>query len=265
MAWVNHGSRYNWRLLPPGGGEGWGDSGLGLEVCTGSAVLYASYEDHPAIVRRRCDAMARETRGLIQAGFDSDRMHFLDLNGWPLFGPAADAYGAGAAPLNGWPILWNAAEALGARLIIIDPVTAGFTGDGNAVAPVRQFVGALAGRARDIGAGVVFVCHGTKASRARDASADDPGRVAGSAAWVDAARAAITLQETFDKDGKATGPALFVAKANYAAAGQPIPLFDVRLSNGAPVAFAARDNGGGAAGDAQGESYETQDGAPPLY
>ena len=124
-------------------------------------------------------------------------------------------------------------------------MTAAFTGDANAVVPVRQFVGALAAKARDIGAGILYICHGTKASRARDASADDPGRVAGSAAWVDAARAAITLQATHDKDGKATGPALFIAKANYAAAGKPIPLSDVKLSNGAPVAFGPRDNGGG--------------------
>ena len=68
---------------------------------------------------------------------------------------------------------------------------------------------------------------------------------------VDASRAAITLQATFDEDGAATGPALYVAKANYASAGRSIPLFDVKLSNGAPVAFAALDNNnnGGRSGE----------------
>ena len=86
--------------------------------------------------------------------------------------------------------------------------------------------------------------------------------------WVDAARAAITLQETFDKDGKATGPALYVAKANYAAAGVRIQLFDVKLSNGKPVAFAAldnSDNGGRGGGGALNEERKSTARPGPRY
>lgn len=168
-------------------------------------VLLATYEDAPASTAHRLKRLA--------AHFDvhDAPVHILDLQGWPLFGPyEATPYAARPGRLPGFAILAAAAEAVKPCLIIIDPALSAYVGEQNAATPVREFVAALAQLARQHAAAVLLVAHSTKAGRA-DSDPFDAGQISGSAAWHDAARAALVL--TRDRDGGRW--TLAISKANY--------------------------------------------------
>lgn len=234
---------------PPGA---WVSTGLGLDV-RGGPVLMAGYEDDPGVVRWRSETMA-SAGGVehLRAGFDGDALYHLNMCGHPIFGPADDSrrlYNARPGKLPGWKVLWRPARELGARLVIVDPATCAYVGESNALAPVREFLQALATEAGEIGAGVLLVTHGNKASRSKDAPRDDPGRVGGSAAWVDGARGALTMAPTMRDKTNAKGKGktdrervsgrwdLVVAKANYGATGVCLELEELADSKKRPVAY----------------------------
>ena len=126
--------------------------------------------------------------------------------------------------------------------MIIDPATCAFVDDANALGPVREFIHALANEADRIEAGVLLVAHGNKPSCKREAARDDPGRVAGSTAWVDAARGALTLAPAFSNSGKDRKLVpgrweLTVAKANYGATGVCLELEELTDDESRPVAY----------------------------
>ena len=182
----------------------------GLWTCaTPGPVLYATYEDAPAITRERISGQARR----LSCSDGLKRVYILDLAGYPLYGPTEGAHTAARPePLQGWAVLQDAAKKYKPRLIVIDPALAAFVGESNAAAPVREFVGALSRLATDHEAAVLLVAHSTKAARGNRHSAPDPfdpGQISGSAAWHDAARACLVLTRN---DGNWT---LAVSKANY--------------------------------------------------
>ena len=227
--------------------SGFGNTGFGLEVL-GGPVLVVGYEDDPGFVRFRCEAMARVSDTL-RAGFNSDRMHYQAAAGHPIFGPRGDdhrpgLYNARPEELAGWRPLWKAAAGIGARLVIIDPATCAYVGEPNALTAVREFITALSAEATKLGAGVLLVCHSTKAARQSAAERDDPGHVAGSAAWVDGARGALTMTPRYTTTGKGTereqyldGYDLTVTKANYGEAGVSLELNEHRDDKRRPVAY----------------------------
>ena len=229
-------------------------------------VLVASYEDPPSVAADRLQHLARkwwpappDPAGL-RALAD---VHLLDLAGAPLFGPVAVTddrpalYNARPGPLAGWRVLWNEAHRIGARLVVVDPALAAYAADANGAAQVREFMGALAAAAAPDpaaawrGCGVLMVAHSTKAARggpARKTDHDpfDPGQVAGSSHWTDAARGVLTL--TFDgtKENAPGARVLAVSKANYGPARLLVSVDPDRSGHGEIVGFTnAAGSGGG--------------------
>ena len=191
----------------------------------------------------------------------------LDLLGRPLFGPMSvpgrsASYNAPPGPLLGWSDLWLAAASIGPGLIIIDPALSAFSGESNAAAPVREFLGALALRAKTLGTGVLLTAHSNKAARGGIQDPYDPGQVGGSAAWVDGARGvlAMTRAQSEDDDGDAQSSELqlAVAKSNYGPSLVTVGLSSIRAAGGAIVGFRADGSWTG-----PGLNYSQQQPVPP--
>lgn len=223
-------------------GDGkWGGLGDGLLHGEGHPALVATWEDALAVTARRLRQLA-EKRG----GGDWDRalrrVHLLDLAGHPLHGPC-ESYNERPDKREGWRVLWGEAERTGAKLIVIDPATAAYCGVGHGVAEVREFMQALAIEAGERGAGVLLVAHSTKEARRGKSKALDPGKVAGSAAWTDAARGVLTLSWGDEAGERVLG----VSKANYGPSRLTASVQPVRDGDGGVVGL---DGDGWSAEDA---------------
>ena len=166
----------------------------------GGPVVCVGYEDAAPWLRQRATGAAgcrddatgdgRHSRAVA----DSARLSVAVLD-TPLFAPpAADPRGL-PTPTGTWVALWNRVRERGARLVVIDPAALALdTGlMGFAPGPVSRFYRALRHEAGASGAGVLLVCHVPKAARNKPADDVDAGDVAGSAAWVDRARSALTV------------------------------------------------------------------------
>ena len=217
----------------------------------GGPVILATYEDVPEVTAWRmrnlvAEVMGQESEEARQEVFG--RIYVIDLLGRPLFGPMSTpgrsaSYNAPPGPLSGWSDLWLAAARIRPGLIIIDPALSAFSGESNAAAPVREFLGALALRAKNLGTGVLLTAHSNKAARGGVQDPYDPGQVGGSAAWVDGARGvlAMTRPQSGDGDeGTATSELqLAVAKSNYGPSLVTMGLNSIRAAGGAIVGFRA--------------------------
>ena len=204
-------------------------------------MVCVGYEDAAAWIHLRAmdaagwrDARTRDGRHS-RAITDPARLSVGVVDG-PLFAPgAADARGL-PDPTATWGALWARVRATGAAFVVIDPAALAVdTGlMGYAAGPVSRFYAALRREAGAAGCAVLLVCHMPKATRAKPAGEVDAGDIAGSAAWVDRARSALTL--TRDSD-RADGYVLTVAKANYARTGTAWALTAQRAESGRPLAF----------------------------
>lgn len=208
----------------------------------GGSVLMVSFENVPGVLAwygRKLTALI-DGDGPGNATEAMSQVHVLDFVGYPLFGPVESHgahYNTRPGPLPGWTDLWRAADKLNPRLVIIDPALSAFVGDAIGVAPVREFLDALVGEARERSLGVLVIAHSTKSARhAQNSDPYDPGLVAGSAAWLDGVRGVLTMQR---EDGER---ALRIAKANYGPAFHCITLATLDHGNGrehVPVGFQA--------------------------
>ena len=209
----------------------------------GGPVLMVSFENVPGVL----GWYGRKLAGLIDGGKRGNateamsHVHVLDFVGYPLFGPVETHgahYNTRPGPLPGWADLWTAADKLKPRLVVIDPALSAFVGDSIGVAPVREFLDALAGEARQRSLGVLVVAHSTKAARhTQNSDPYDPGLVAGSAAWLDGVRGVLTIQREDNER------ALRIAKANYGPAFRCMTLTALDHRDGrehVPVGFEAQ-------------------------
>ena len=208
----------------------------GALIVAGGPVVVATYEDALPVLRDRTLRMA-ERGAHLDDGLD--RLHLLDLAGWPLYAPPAGfGYSAPPTAADGWAPLWAAVEATGARLVIVDPALAAFTGESNAAGPVRAFIGALAREAAKRRAAVLLIAHSSKAARGKDADAYDPGQIGGSSHWTDGARGALSLTRDADAPDRHH---LAVVKANYGPSLVSVTMTATRTPGGALVGLDARD------------------------
>ena len=204
--------------------------GVDCEACGGALVvrggpaLLAAFEDSLPVLRDKALRMpVGPKRGL-------DRLHLIDLAGWPLYSPPAGR-GAGDMPVpaEGWSALWAAVDATGARLVVVDPALAAFTGESNAAAPVRAFLSALSIEAAKRGAAVLLIAHSTKAARRGEGGKQpdlyDAGQIGGSSHWTDGARGALSLSRDSDDPDRHH---LAIVKANYGPAFVSIDLLATR-------------------------------------
>ena len=193
----------------PTGGE---TSTAGLTVATGGVVLL-SFEDRRWRVWNRVQRIA-QAQGIDRERLDQAMQHIgvCEAAGFPLFG-VEDGGHISQAPksLAVWKPLWGCIAAREPRLVVIDPALAAFNGDDARVSAVRAFMDALRQELEALGAGLILVAHSTKA-----AQGIDPGAVSGSAAWTDAARAALLLKHE-GEDGSGDMWTLKSIKSNYSA------------------------------------------------
>ena len=217
-----------------------GEACGGALIVADGPVVVATYEDALPVLRDRVLRMVERGAHLADG---LDRLHLLDLAGWPLYGPADGmGYSAPPSPAGGWAPLWAAVEATGARLVIVDPALAAFTGESNAAGPVRAFIGALAREAAKRRAAVLLIAHSSKAARGKDRGKDadpyDPGQIGGSSHWADGARGALSLT----RDAAAPDRhRLAIVKANYGPSMVSTDLAAARTPGGALVGLDARD------------------------
>ena len=231
---------------------GYGDLHGGLFEGAGGPALIVTYEDTAGDVAYRLRTLAGTwwpTGDRARAALAN--VHVLAGVG-PLFGPAPSQDGEGPAfynarpgPLDGWADLWRGAAGIdGLRLVVIDPAMAAYVGQANDPGPVREFYGALAERAAAVQLGVLLVAHTNKASRTNRNNQKpdlyDPGAVAGSTHWTDAARGALHLAYDPDDDDRAGARVLAVSKANYGPSRIRVDLNPVRDKPREICGFCAR-------------------------
>ena len=259
-----------------------GEVADGLFHGYGGPVLITTFEDEPGETAGRAKALARildankkpeevsdKRKDSLAGDTLNNRLHLLDLAEAPLFGPTdrgdgfAGLYGARPGPLDGWEDLWREARRVEARLIIIDPATAAFVSESNSVAGVREFMSAVAGQARRIGAAVLIVSHSNKGARGQESPDPfDPGQVSGSTGWTDAARGVLTFswfmratappgEEGKEDDDGERIRLLAVSKSNYGPARLSIVADPIHnkptlpeLGEGRIVGFRADDTDG---------------------
>ena len=197
----------------------------------GSCVLIASFDDHKRVTAWRMRELVK-LRACDRDGEACKRLHIIGMKGRPIFGPDARAghYATRPVELPGWHDLWDAVDVCQPGLVIIDTATASFAGDSTKVAAVHDYLSVLELEAEVRGCGVLVLGHSTKkvrqdsadAKKARRGSGDarqttkapDPfnfGHIAGSAAWVDGGRAALSLIFGADRRTRT----LAVVKSNY--------------------------------------------------
>ena len=118
-------------------------------------------------------------------------------------------------PTRAWDYLWETATTFMPKLIVLDPIIGAYLSNGNDPPMVFHFVKALAREAGKIGAGVLLVGHSNKAAR-QSAKYDpyDAGHIAGTGAWVDAARGVMVLT-TDKRKGNEGKTVLAIPKANF--------------------------------------------------
>ena len=225
-------------------GSPYGDLHGGLFEGIGGPTLAASYEDWPAVSADRLRKLASLWWPDTETGTKAlNRVHVLDLAGRPLFGPVATdsraaLYNARPDRMPGWDDLWGEVERTGARMVVIDPALSAYVGDANSAAPVRDFMGALAAQAVALKCGVVLVAHSRKDARGQEKSDPfDPGNVAGSSHWTDAARGVLTL--TYEKGAAPGDRILAVSKANYGPSRILCRVDPVRAPSGEICGFSA--------------------------
>ena len=169
-----------------GGGEA-----AGFGVADGPAVLIG-YEDSAGEVARRLGRM-READGRSGEPIP-DRLRILP-DPPPLYQSDPEARGK-AIPCARWGAIFGAVRALRPALVIVDPASAALAdASPSDTGPVRSFMGALRREAEAGDFGALIVAHDTKAARNAAAAGEAPGAgaIAGSAAWFDAARAALHM------------------------------------------------------------------------
>lgn len=168
----------------PGGLKAWKEV-AGLEVAGGVSAL-VTFED----TDRRTFESCRLLEDPLPEG-----LGVMQARGHPLFGVREGEHlQARPQRLPAWFRAWAQIRQAKARLVVIDPVGSAFLGNSASVEAARAFIDALRTEAERAGCGVLLVAHSTKAARKeKEVDADDPGQVAGSAAFSDAARAVMVL------------------------------------------------------------------------
>ena len=259
----------------------------GLRVAA-QPVVILSYEDAPKRIDQRAADM--DTGASVRLIPDPPQLFRFDPN-TRQWGHSFD-----------WPLVWAAIREAAPGLVVIDTGPKAMGGETNDGGAVIAFLQALEGEARRGAFGVLLTAHDTKAHRnqVKAGEAPDAGAIAGSGQWHDSPRGVLYLS----KHGPGDAPRILEAvKCSYGRDGWGASLIsDYRdyenkmgyrglclNQNLDPKQVAAKrtefeatrknpeatgrgsawtDGKAAAAGDAQGEAYETQgcqDGAPPLY
>ena len=196
--------------LGPGGPE--------LESDTPAEAVVISYEDEPAELGRRLNAMPWDDKDGNR--FPASQLVEDRLSAVSPVGPLWEPDPKGSRHIATVGVLSSAgrwvrdyAERRGAKLLVIDPLAAAYGQDENSRALVRAFMSDWSSWAQKTGIAVVIVAHPPK-NQERQGQAD----YSGSTDWKASCRAMWTLGlEAVGKETEEKGTVLRCVKSNYAA------------------------------------------------
>jgi len=134
----------------------------------------------------------RQSGGRVALG---ERVALSCLRGWPLHGVQAGRHQLDRPDrLEAWEPVWGQVAEHRPDVVLLDPAASAYVGSENSVPFVRLFLDELYERAVSMRCGILLLAHSTKSGRGRGKDAgDEAGRIAGSAAWTDAARGALWM------------------------------------------------------------------------
>lgn len=215
--------------IASGGGDGdaWIDAPLdtlrlGKAVpSTGAPVVYASWEDEDTeFARRLAEISGGEAPWVTPERLQNLHVVTLAKRG-ALWAPLHGRHISTLAELTDTGrLLREMVERIGAKLLIIDPVAACYSGDENSRALVRAFVGSWDGWGQDVGCAVLLVAHPPKGGSDYSGSTDWEGAVR--AMWVLKEERIGAPPKGKGQDTRETAWQLALPKRNYSSAQAPL-------------------------------------------
>ena len=228
-----------------------GSAGLGVSA---GRVLYATWEDSPAQLGARAEAVRRALAGgwvvappersgqweyRPPLGGDGELSKALaatsEATVWVAGGPLWAGTGRADAPpqpTREYALLLAEAERGEATLVVVDPVSSAYAASANDAAYVRGFTTRLGRDLGRLGCACLLLGHAAKANRGVGAAARGNAAVAGSHQWADGARGVLSLAPPAEAGGGKRGQAaedegygqthrreLAVVKSSYGPAG----------------------------------------------
>lgn len=190
-------------------------------------VIFATYEDEPAEIKRRLQALASGMPWIYNAlSIIKQHLHIVDMRGiGSVWGPGIGNHIQNTGDLlSAGEDLRELCEDKEARLLVMDPLSGAFGGNENDRTAVYDFVSSFRGWGDSAGCAMLVIGHLPKSSEGKAAG------FSGSTAWEASARSMWMLsQKTFiqneDKDKvKRYYWTLEHTKANYAPSAPAIPL-----------------------------------------
>ncbi len=200
-------------------------------VRTPKHVVFATYEDEPAEIKRRLQAL---TSGMpwIADSMDTikEHTHIVDMRGiGSVWGPGLGNHIANTGNLlPAGEDLRAICEEKGARLLVMDPLSGAFGGNENDRSAVYDFVSSFRGWGDAAQCAILAIGHLPKGAEGRAAG------FSGSTAWEAAARSMWKIEEKSFTEGEKKDAktrnywALEHTKSNYAPRQPEIPLIKDR-------------------------------------
>ena len=182
-------------------------------------IILATYEDEPAEIKRRLQALASGMKW-IEASMDTikQHVHVVDMRGvGSIWGPGVGAHIANTGDLlSAGEELRAICEEKCARLLVIDPLSGAFGNNENDRTTVYDFVSDFRKWGDKKHCAVLMIGHLPKSAEGKAAG------FSGSTAWEASARSMMMLSKKSDNDTEYF--ALSHTKSNYARLQKEVPL-----------------------------------------
>ena len=196
---------------------------------TPKPVVFATYEDEPAEIKRRLQALASGMRWIADSMETvRDYVHIVDMRGiGSVWGPGLGNHISNTGDLlPAGEDLRSICEEKNARLLIMDPLSGAFGGNENDRSAVYDFVSSFRRWGDEVHCAVLAIGHLPKGAESRAAG------FSGSTAWEASVRSMWKIEKKKFKEGseKHLYWALEHTKSNYAPLQPIIPL--IREENG---------------------------------
>jgi RecA-family ATPase len=193
-----------------------GDTWLGMDVASGSAIFISAEDDREEIHRR----LVQIAKGR-QLDFNQlSRLSLRSLVGEDALLAESEGSNGGMRPSALLAELDALSQELSPSLIVLDTLADMFPGNENDRKQVRQFIGLLRGLALRHQCAVVVLAHPSLSGLTSGSG------TSGSTAWSNSARSRLYLSRVFERDYEPNPDAriLEVKKINYAQKGTQIAL-----------------------------------------
>lgn len=188
-------------------------------------IVFATYEDEPAEIKRRLQALA-SSFGWIKDSLETIKkhLHLVDMRGvGSVWGPGMGNHIANTGDLlPAGEEIQQICQEKEARLLVMDPLSGAFGGNENDRTAVYDFVSAFRGWGDEQNCAMLIVGHLPKSSEGRVSG------FSGSTAWEASVRSMWMLSKTGSNGNKGEKDEYYYAlqhtKSNYARLQEEIPL-----------------------------------------